>query len=451
LKIRTTIDLRMQQAAQQAVDRLATSGIGPTAALVAIQNNHGEVRAMVSGDGDYKASQFNLATQAHRQAGSSFKVFTLAAALASGKYGPYSVIDSAPQDFIVPNSGGKEHFPVRNFGNSYSGPISLQAATAISDNTVFAQVGIHTGTKKIAKLAHKMGIRTPVSDNYAMILGAPKIGPSVLDMAHAYETLATGGKKVYDPILGDMQAGPHNPGPTGIAQITCPVCPQQKIYDANHLKFQQILSPTVAATEKTMLEGVVAPGGTGNQAAIPGVVVAGKTGTTSNYVDAWFVGWTPQMTTAVWVGYPKGDVPMSTAYNGAPVEGGTYPAIIWRDFMESAIQIMAQEAADRAAKHHHTTTGTTTSYSGTTTAPPASTVSTNPAATSTSVSPTPTTNNAPVTTTPAAGGQGAGGGTATTPATGGGQTTTPGGGTTPPAGGSSGGTGTTGGAGIGGG
>jgi penicillin-binding protein 1A len=433
----------MQQAAQTAIDNEFPPGTnGPTAALVAIDNHTGEVRAMVSGDGNYNASQFNLATQSHRQAGSSFKVFTLAAALKYGTYGPYSVIDSAPQDFIVPNSGGKEHFIVHNFGNTYSGPISLQAATAISDNTVFSQVGIHTGVKRIAQLAQQMGIRTHVSHNYAMILGAPKIGPSVLDMAHAFETLATGGVKVYNPILGDIQAGSRNPGPTGIAKIECPVCPQQKITD--HPTYKRILSPTVAATEKTMLEGVVAPGGTANIAAIPGVVVAGKTGTTSNYVDAWFVGWTPEMTTAVWVGYAKGDVSMSTAYNGAPVEGGTFPAIIWRSFMESEIQIAAAEAAS----HHHST-GTVSTYTGPSTVPQSSGVVTNPTGTSTTATPAPTPTNTGPTNAPPAGG--------TTNPTGG--TTNPTGGTTnptgtppPPAGGTGGGgTGTTGGVGIGGG
>ena len=99
-----------------------------------------------------------------------------------------------------------------------------------------------------------------------------------------------------------------------------------------------------------MLEGVVGPGGTAPMAAIPGVVVAGKTGTTTNYADAWFVGWTPQMTTAVWVGYPHGVVPMTTDYNGAPVEGGTFPAIIWHNFMVQALQILASESSDRLAE-----------------------------------------------------------------------------------------------------
>src|SRR5205807_692921 len=148
---------------------------------------------------------------------SSFKPFTLAMALQSGEYSPYSVIASAPQDFIVPNSGGKEHFIVHNFGNAYSGAISLAAATAVSDNSVYAQVGVHVGTKRIARLANAMGIRTPLSTNYAMILGGLKVGVSPLDMAHAYETLATGGKRVYDPLLGTSSEGP-----TGIAEIQCP-------------------------------------------------------------------------------------------------------------------------------------------------------------------------------------------------------------------------------------
>jgi penicillin-binding protein 1A len=452
LKIRTTLDLQMQQAAQTAVnDEFGSDPNGPTAALVAIDNHTGEVRAMVSGNGDYNQSQFNLATEAHRQAGSSFKVFTLAEALRSGDYGPDSIVDSAPQDFIVPHSGGKEHFIVHNFGNTYSGPISLQEATDISDNSVFSQVGIHTGTKRIARLAHQMGIRTPVSDNYAMILGAPKIGPSVLDMAHAYETLATGGLKVYNPILGDMQAGTNKPGPTGIQKITCPVCPQKAISD--HPTYKRIVPATVAETEHSMLEGVVSPGGTGDLAAIPGVVVAGKTGTTSNYVDAWFVGWTPQMTTAVWVGFPKSDVPMSTLYNGAPVEGGTYPAIIWHNFMEQALQIMADEAAS-----HHSHTSTTPS--STVTNPNLTDTGTNPTNTATSAAPPTQTTGTTGGGTPATGGTN---NTGTPGATGGGQpatgapaptdTTGGGGGPTqaPAGGGSSGGTGTTGGAGIGGG
>ena len=345
LKIRTTIDLRCRRRPQQAIDEEFPPGSGGPTARAGLDR---QPDRRGPGDGQRRRrlpdrSPFNLATLGHRQPGSSFKPFTLAEALLTGEYTPYSVIDSAPQDFIVPNSAGKEHFIVHNFGNTYSGPITLAEATAISDNTVFSQVGIHVGTKRIARLAKRMGIRSPISDNYAMILGGLKIGVSPLDMAHAYETLATGGLKVYNPLIGDMDV-PNQPGPTAIAQIECPRL---------SARTWSTIRPTGGScrngsTEevRTMLEGVVGPGGTAPMAAIPGVVVAGKTGTTTNYADAWFVGWTPQLTTAVWVGYPQGAIPMTTDYNGAPVEGGTFPAIIWHNFMVQALQILANEQVE---------------------------------------------------------------------------------------------------------
>ena len=312
---------------------------------------------IVNGEEDYSQYPFNLATQGHRQPGSSFKPFTLAMALQYGGYGPDSVVDSAPQDFIVPNSGGKEHFIVHNFGNTYSGPITLAGATDISDNTVYSQVGIHTGTQKIATFARRAGIRSPVSHNYAMILGGLKVGVSPLDMAHAYETFAEGGRRVYDQVLG----APHK-GPTGIAQIYCPsVCPVKNLVD--HPDYQRVLPASVAQTVHDMLTGVVQHG-TGTEAQISGVDVAGKTGTTTNYADAWFVGWTPQLTTAVWVGFPNKLVPMTSDYNGAPVEGGTYPAIIWRNFMAQALQILAAENPPKSGKSSSSGTLTVTTGSG---------------------------------------------------------------------------------------
>ncbi len=430
LKIRLTIDLPMQQAAQTAIDNVLPSGYGlPTATLVSIDNKTGEVRAMVSGDSDdYTQSPFNLATLGYRQPGSAFKPFTLAEALRTGDYTPYSIIDSTPQDFIVPNSGGKEHFIVHNFGNTYSGLITLTEATAISDNTVYSQVGIHVGTQKIAALAQAMGIRSPISTNYAMILGGLKTGVSALDMAHAYETFATGGNKVFNPILGDVDHGP-----TGIAEIQCKkVCPFTDLVD-NPTNLR-ILPTWVVQEVQSILEGVVGPGGTASSAAIPGVVVAGKTGTTSNYADAWFVGWTPQLTTAVWVGYPQGAVSMASDYNGAPVEGGTYPAIIWRDFTEGALSILRQEQADRSA--HGSTTATTAVPTPQTYAPSAANSGTSaPAAAGAS----------PAATTPAGTGGTAGGGTAAGGTAGG--TTGGAGGNTGATGGAGGATGATGGGG----
>jgi penicillin-binding protein 1A len=386
LKIRTTIDLPMQQAAVQAISQTLPSGPGePAASLVAIDNKTGEVRAMVggplvNGQEDFAKYPFNLATEGHRQPGSSFKPFTLAVALQRG-YTPDSVIDSRPLDLIVPNSGGKEHYFVKNFGNQYSGPITLGDATTVSDNSVFTQVGVSVGTKRVARMARTMGIRSPVSNNYAMIIGALKEGVSPLDMAHAYETIATGGRRVYNPLLGAPQQGP-----TGIAQVQCPLMKCDGSHNLTDTPtYKQVIPGSVAQTIHDLLVGVVQDG-TGKSAAISGVDVAGKTGTTSDYGDAWFVGWTPAMTTAVWVGFPNKLVPMSTLYDGGPVEGGTFPAEIWSNFMTQALQIFHTEQLEyrhSQPRRHNTNTNTTnsagtgtvnsgatgTSYSGGSTAP----------------------------------------------------------------------------------
>ncbi|MDQ6731019.1 MAG: transglycosylase domain-containing protein, partial [Actinomycetota bacterium] len=375
LRIRSSIDLPMQHAAEQAISAELPSGYGyPQASLVAIDNRTGQVRAMVggplvNGSQDYQRYPFNLATEGLRQPGSAFKPFTLAVALQRG-YGPDSVIDSHPLNLIVPNSAGREHFIVHNFGNVYSGPITLANATAASDNSVFTQVGLSpaVGTRRVARMAQAAGIRTPVSHNDSMILGGLKTGVSPLDMAHAYETFAEGGRRVYTPGLGAPEQGP-----TGIAQINCPgkVCRHHTLLDRPH--FKRVIPLAVAQTIHTLLQGVVTHG-TGTSAAISGVDVAGKTGTTQNYGDAWFVGWTPQITTAVWVGFPDKLVPMTTLFNGGPVEGGTFPALIWHNFMTQALQILSGYQAQDGAHQHHgsaasTLTGPTTSYGGTASAP----------------------------------------------------------------------------------
>jgi penicillin-binding protein 1A len=180
-----------------------------------------------------------------------------------------------------------------------------------------------------------------------MIIGGLKQGVTTLDMAHAYETIATGGLRIYDPGLGAPDEGP-----TGIAQIQCLYLKcngKKELIDTPHTRRE--IPASVAATIHEMLQGVVEHG-TATQAAIAGVDVAGKTGTTSNYGDAWFVGWTPQITTAVWVGFPNKLVPMTNLYNGGPVEGGTFPAAIWHDFMVQALQIEATEATEFGPHPH---------------------------------------------------------------------------------------------------
>jgi penicillin-binding protein 1A len=366
LKVRTTIDLKMQQAAEQAVSEDLPSGPDePVASLVAIDNKTGQVRAMIGGplvDGqqDYDKYPFNLATEGFRQPGSAFKPFTLAVALEHG-YGPDSVFDSRPLDLIVPNSRGKEHYYVHNFDNEYVGSTTLQEATDASDNSVFTQLGLSpgVGTQRIKRMAVAMGIRSPVSTNYAMIIGGLKIGVSPLDMAHAYETIATGGLRVYDPVLGAPEQGP-----TGLAEIQCPhISCDGKRDLIDTPRYRRVIPASVAAEIHTMLQGVVT-NGTGTSAAIAGVDVAGKTGTTSDYGDAWFVGWTPQITTAVWVGFPNKLIPMTTLFNGGPVEGGTFPAEIWHSFMVQALQIEAAENLEYG-KHPHKTSSSSSAGTGT--------------------------------------------------------------------------------------
>jgi penicillin-binding protein 1A len=398
LRIRTTIDLKLQEAAEQAIAEELPTGAGePTASLVSIDNATGQVRAMVGGplvDGhqDYERYPFNLATLGERQPGSSFKPFTLAVALQHG-YTPDSVFDSKPLDLIVPNSGGKEHYHVHNDDNEYRGPITVAEATAESDNSVFTQLGLSpgVGTKRIGRMAKRMGIATPVSTNPAMIIGGLKIGVSPLEMAHAYETLATGGNRVYDPVLGS----PHK-GPIGIAEIKCPRAKchgKSKLVASPHLK--RVLPPEVASTIHGLLRGVVTSG-TGQSAQISGVDVVGKTGTTTDEGDAWFVGWTPQFTTAVWVGFPNKLVPMLTQFNGGPVTGGTFPAEIWRTYMELALPINAEEHPPKPGTSTNTATNGTDTNStytyapGTATTPQTTPAQTTPTPTAPQTTPAPT-------------------------------------------------------------
>jgi penicillin-binding protein 1A len=344
LRIKTTLDLKMQQAAEQAVEGYLGYSGDPSASLVAIENSTGDVRALVGGR-NYDETPFDLATEGERQPGSAFKAFDLAGALEDG-ISPYSEWTSAPKEFNVPGPDGIERFYVHNDQNAYAGARTLLEATAYSDNSVFAEVGLDVGTARIAQIAHRMGITTPISTNPAMTIGGLKVGVTPLDMAHAYETLASGGNRVG----GSMVSGD---GPNGIQEVAAPpgqVLPDGHARDVNQVKLTRVLPEWVASTETSMLETVLEYG-TAKAAAI-GQFAAGKTGTTSNFSDAWFVGWDSKYTVAVWVGYPNSLVSMATDFNGGPVEGGTYPALIWHNFMLSALQIeknREEEAASQAA------------------------------------------------------------------------------------------------------
>jgi len=438
LKITTTLDVSLQKAAENTVKRYFSNPDGPTAALVALDNDTGEVRAMVGGR-DYNSRPFNLATQGQRQPGSAMKPFVLAEALRRG-ISPASIWPSKKRTFKVP--GGSDKFVVNNFENSYSGSNTLAGALTASDNSIFAAVGLQVGTKRISRLARQMGIRTPVSTNPAMTLGGLKEGVTPLDMAHAYETFAEDGLRITGTLGSSKQ------GPVGVRSVTTfPTAGRPtRVLAENDLRRRRVLGKDTAQTAVGIMQTVITRG-TGKRAGLAdGSFAAGKTGTTENSGDAWFVGFTDRLTVAVWVGYPDKLKPMLTEFAGRPVEGGTYPALIWHDFMTGANTIIDDRIArervrkglppEDPAKERTTTTAPTPptavappapAEGGDVPAPPSQTSSgggtSAPQATPTTSTPAPTPTPTPSTSTPAP--------TPTpTPAP-----TTPGTGGTPPAGG----------------
>src|SRR4051794_25577791 len=337
LKITTTLDADLQRAAESTANKYFSNPDGPATAIVAIDNDTGEVRAMVGGR-NYNSRPFNLATQGQRQPGSAIKPFILAEALRRG-ISPASVWPSRKRIFDVP--GGSDEFVVNNFESSYTGTQTLAGGLTASDNSVYAAVGLQVGTKRVAHLARRMGIRTPVSSNPAMTLGGLREGVTPLDMAHAYETFATDGLRVTG-TLGSSKAGP-----VGIREVSTLPAPGRKsrTLARNKLRRKRILPKDLAQTATGIMQTVVTRG-TGKRAALPdGTFAAGKTGTTENSGDAWFVGFTDRLTVAVWVGYPDRLRPMLTEFAGGPVEGGTFPALIWHDFQTAANKIIDTRVA----------------------------------------------------------------------------------------------------------
>ncbi|MDP9344628.1 MAG: transglycosylase domain-containing protein, partial [Actinomycetota bacterium] len=356
LKVYTSLDDDLQNAAQAAINQNLANPAGPSAALVAIDNDTGQVRAMIGGR-DYRKTPFNLATQGQRQPGSSFKPFILATALKAG-IGPGSVWPSRKRVFDVPNS--TEKFTVNNFESTYTGAQTLAGGLTFSDNAVYSAVGIKVGTDKVARLARHMGIRTPVSTNYAMTLGGLREGVTPLDMAHAYESFVTHGRR----IEGTLGSGT---GPVGIDRVRSE---QGDQVDHNKVISKPVLPRGVADQAVGIMSTVVSQG-TGVRAALgDGVFAAGKTGTTENSGDAWFVGFTQRLTVAVWVGYPNKLKPMLTEFQGGPVEGGTYPAIIWRAFMQAANKILDDRIARERVKKGLPPVDTTTTTTPVPTPPP---------------------------------------------------------------------------------
>jgi penicillin-binding protein 1A len=344
LEVKTTIDPELQQAAESAiVGRLA--GVGPDAALVAIKNSTGEVRAMVGGS-DFNARPFNLATNGHRQPGSAFKPFILVRALEDG-IDPNSSWASQPKKLPFKGEKGPEIFDVSNYDDSYLGTASLWSATATSDNSVFAELGMKVRPRRVAALAQRMGIRTELSTNPAMLLGGLKEGVTPLEMAYAFSTIANDGERVSGTLA------PDETGPVAIQSVE----QGNGTVTKNEVLKERVFPAKVGQVAKDML-GLVVSTGTGKAAQVGDEFIWGKTGTTENYGDAWFVGGNDDMTVAIWVGYADKLQPMEYEHAGGPVAGGTYPAEIFHDFMTSWLEMRQQRRLERAAKRQDDTDST---------------------------------------------------------------------------------------------
>jgi membrane peptidoglycan carboxypeptidase len=276
------------------------------------------------GGRNYHDSQFNLATQRNRQVGSSFKPLVLATALHEG-IAPQTTFESGP---VVINADGRL-WQVDNYEGESLGLTDLSNAMVHSDNSVFAQLTALVGPKNVAKTAKRLGIGG-LKGYFSIGLGGEAVSP--VEMARAYAAFANGGERVDGSITGNM--------PRVIASVE-----DGGEVHQNRVVEKPVLTPATAATIDQILQGVV-QSGTGTAAALPGWQVAGKTGTTENYGDAWFVGYTPSLVVAVWVGYPTKLVPMTTEFHGGPVVGGTYPALIFKSFMEKALPYLKADPAD---------------------------------------------------------------------------------------------------------
>jgi penicillin-binding protein 1A len=272
----------------------------------------------MASSGDYGQSNFNLAAQGHRRPGSTFKVMALMTALRRG-VDPDSThyVSRSPTIIEDPVYG---HVDVKTYGGVGAGNLSLRQATLKSDNSVYIQLALDLGPDEVKKTARDMGITSTLKGYPAETLGGLENGVSPLEMATAYSTIASGGYRLR---------------PTAIKKIKFPdgrVEEGKGLPARFRVKKVRVFEDGVAAEGREILEQNI-QGGTGTHAQI-GCPAAGKTGTTDFNTDAWFVGFTPRHTTAVWVGYPKDDIQMNGLYFGRNVDGGTFPADIWGDYMK---------------------------------------------------------------------------------------------------------------------
>jgi penicillin-binding protein 1A len=311
LKAYTTIDPELQERAQEAVDSCSVcySEGGPAAALASVDPANGEIVALASTEGFAEESEFNYAWQAHRQPGSSFKTFVLATAIKQGVDPDTTYYDgTSPKTLDLPGAGPPW---VVNNAEPGGGTMSLASATWHSTNVVFAQLDLDVGPENVTHTAHQMGIEAPLESVPAEALGGLAIGVTPLEMADAYATLASGGVH-------------HDP--TAIARVEFP---SGKVDEPDADAGERVLTEGEAYEVTRLLEGVITQGTGAGYTYMGCSAAAGKTGTSEDLSDAWFAGYTPLYSTAVWVGHPQSRE--ATGYGG-PTAGP-----IWASFMSSAV------------------------------------------------------------------------------------------------------------------
>jgi penicillin-binding protein 1A len=325
LRVTTTLDLDLQDMARDAIAGWLAEENGPRAALVALEPSTGNVVAMVGGN--YRESQFNLAVQGQRQPGSAFKPLVLAAALERG-VAPSTTLDSRPLQ--IPFDG--KVYPVSNYEDAYLGEADLETATVHSDNAVYVQLTQLVGPPAVVRTAARLGVQSRLRPFLSIGLGAQAVNP--LELARAYSAFANGGFRI-DGQLRGPRVRKFDPAPPRVIDEVRNA--GGSLAARNFGRPQRVLQPRTAAWITSFLQEAIEEG-TGRRAALDSRwSVAGKTGTTEHYGDGWFVGYSPDLVAAVWVGYPEGLRPMLTEFNGEPVAGGTYPALIWKSFMARAL------------------------------------------------------------------------------------------------------------------
>ncbi|HEX8121611.1 MAG TPA: transglycosylase domain-containing protein [Solirubrobacteraceae bacterium] len=309
LRIYTTVDLKMQEKARAAIDSVLTFPNAPRSAIVTIDPKNGHILAMAS-SAKYAETKFNLAAQGKRQPGSTFKIMGLMAALDRGVSPESTTYVSKHLDFNDPKYG---HIDVKTYDGSYGGSMNLVTATLKSDNSVYQQLGLDVGPDAVREAAKKMGITSKMQGYPGEILGGLAYCCSPLEMANAYATIADGGLR-NRPIA-----------------VTKVVFPDGHTERLDERKRVRAFPDGVTAKATEILEKNI-QGGTGVAANI-GCPAAGKTGTTDNHTDAWFVGFTPNLVSSVWVGFPERRIEMYPPTTPISVAGGTYPAEIWHAYM----------------------------------------------------------------------------------------------------------------------